>query len=285
MDLAKNYNMIRVGDRWHYRRRVPQDLLHAFDGKQVIKFSLNTNDVKLARQRRDVEDVKWNEKIFQLRNPGKNAEAKLSFLSTEETRQLVREHVREELLHFSKDMENGPPLTDDERKEIELNQLFEIQNLRQSTGQAEEWLSRTWDRLEQKVGNSDRQLQASEAHFHFLMRGLLEIANLKVRQLGLDFSKGYVDPAFDPQIKPQHTFGELAKDYLSHYKEAAKLNGRTAKAVDKVEQNVGLMVELVGSATLLTTIDYDFTEQLKIRLARVPSNYKKIYPGKTISQA
>jgi hypothetical protein len=87
IDVSKNHNLIPVGEGWHYRRRVPQDLLSAFQGRKLIKFSLRTSDLKTARQKRDIEDVKWNEKFHQMRNPGVTYPHQMpSQLSAEETK-------------------------------------------------------------------------------------------------------------------------------------------------------------------------------------------------------
>jgi integrase len=285
-NVAKNHNMIRVGDRWHYRRRVPQDLLSTFDGKEVIKLSLKTNDVKIARQLRDLEEVKWNSRFHQLRNKGSLiAEAKISLLGSEETKQLIRELVTEELAGFRQAMETGSPPTSEERRDIEHEQRADLLGLKSGDSKADEWLSHAWLRVVKRAESSNRTPQATEPNIAFLTRALVEIANMKVREVNLDYSRKFIDPDFNPATKAEFSFGELVKDHLAHYNQTAKLNERTEKAIDKVEQNIGLVLELVGTDTPISAIDFDFIEKLKLKLSRVPTNYKKIYVGKSLDEA
>ena len=52
------------GETWHYVRRVPKELVKT-EGQAVIWRSLETDSVKLARQRRDIcaaaDEQRWNE--------------------------------------------------------------------------------------------------------------------------------------------------------------------------------------------------------------------------------
>ena len=138
-ELAKNFNLIRIGDRWHYRRRVPQDLLQSFEGKKIIKFSLKTSDIKVARQLRDVEEVKWNEKFHKLRNPAATKlNTAVSYLSTAETQQLIREHVAEEIAKFGSEIENSTMLTAQDRANVASNQRFELNSLKSEDQNANE---------------------------------------------------------------------------------------------------------------------------------------------------
>lgn len=52
-------HLLLRGATYHYRRRVPLPLIERA-GKREITFSLKTSDLKEARKKRDLEDVKFN---------------------------------------------------------------------------------------------------------------------------------------------------------------------------------------------------------------------------------
>ena len=285
-DVAKNFNLIQIGNKWHYRRRVPKDLSVAFENKTFIKYALKTSDLKEARQFRDIEEVKWNEKFNKLR-AGATDSAKLPIqsLGNEEAKELIREYVARELKRFTRSIENHPPSTAEMRKEKLMDEAFVLDNLKSETSYADEWISTAWNRLEAQATAQKVAITANESVVSHLLRALIEIANVKFGLLNHDYSKTYIDPAFSPQAPVLHRFKKLADLYIEKYKETAKLNDRTPKAVDKVIQNVSLIVELVGVNTPVSSLDFDMLETLRFKLAQVPTNYKKVFKGKSIDEA
>jgi hypothetical protein len=285
-DVAKNFNLIQIGNKWHYRRRVPKDLSAAFESKTFIKYARKTSDIKEARQLRDIEEVKWNEKFNKLR-AGATDDAKLPIqsLGNEEAKELIREYVARELKRFTASIENHPPSTAEVRKEKLMDEAFVLENLKSETRHADEWISTAWNRLEAQATSQKVAITANESVVSHLLRALIEIANVKFNLLNHDYSKTHIDPAFSPQATVLHRFRKLADLYIEKYKETAKLNDRTPKAVDKVIQNVSLIVELVGVNTPVSSLDFDALEKLRFKLAHVPTNYKKVFKGKSIDEA
>ena len=285
-DLAKNFNLIQIGNKWHYRRRVPRDLSAAFEGKTLIKYALKTSDINQARQLRDIEEVKWNEKFNKLR-AGATVSAKLPIqtLGNEEAKELIRDLVARELKRFTTSVENQPPASADVRNEMVMDEAFVLDNLKSETPYADEWISSAWDKLEAQAAAQMQSLTANEPTISHLLRGLIEIANMKLRVINHDYSKAHIDPAFDAQAPVAHTFQKLSELYLEKYKDTAKLNDRTPKTVDKAIQNVSLIVDLVGPNTKVSSLDFDAVDKLRFRLAEVPTNYKKLFKGKTIDEA
>lgn len=55
--MSQTHHLIRRKGTWYYRRRVPTALLETV-GRKYFQFSLNTSDLKEAKKRRDVEDLK-----------------------------------------------------------------------------------------------------------------------------------------------------------------------------------------------------------------------------------
>ena len=81
------------------------------------------------------------------------------------------------------------------------------------------------------------------------------------------------------------SFGELADDYVSARRHAAKLNKRDAKTIDKFVSNVVLVREIIGDTTPVGGIDHDACERFLKMLATTPSNRTKLYGKLTIEQA
>ena len=284
--MAKNFNLIQIGNKWHYRRRVPTDLLAAFNGKVVIKYSLKTSDMKQARACRDIEEVRWNEKFKKLRS-GLTSETQLPLqtLSDEEVKELIRGHVERALKRFTSSVENNPPNDADERRDMVEEQELVLQNLKAESHHAHEWISSAWTKLEAEAVAQKSAINANPPVISYLQRALIEISNFKLNLLNHDYGKLHSDPAFGSQMPAMHKFIQLADAYIKKYKEAAALNSRTQKAIDKVVQNVSLIVELVGPNFYVASFDYDALESTRFKLARVPTNYKKLFKGKSLDDA
>jgi hypothetical protein len=133
-DVAKNFNLIQIGSKWHYRRRVPKGLKAAFKSKAVIKYAFKTSDLNEARQRRDIGEVKWNEKFNRLRaRSTENAQLPIQALGNEEAKELIRDYVVRELKPFSASVENNPPSDSVEREDMVMEEEFILQNLKLET--------------------------------------------------------------------------------------------------------------------------------------------------------
>ena len=285
-DVAKNFNLIQIGNKWNYRRRVPKDLLAAFKGKNVIKHSLKTSDIKEARERRDIEEVKYNELFKKLRAKAPHgAQSPPQEVGNDEAKVLIRSYVARELKRFNTVMETDPPKTIDERPDMIEEQEFILQSLKSENHYAHEWISTSWSKLEDEAASQGMDLNANASLISHLLRALIEISNVKLNVLQYDYSRPFVDPAFAPQGPTTHSFKQLAKLYLAKYKESAKINDRAAKSIDKVIQNITLVVELVGPDTSVSSFDFDALEKTRFKLARVPTNYKKVFKGQSLDQA
>lgn len=240
-DVSKNFNLLQIGSRWHYRRRLPKDVQKACGGQAVIKYALKTGDLLEARRRRTIEDVKWDQKFTEVRLTGTS---KTDFPtqpeSTEVVKDLIRSHAAQELKRFVGSLEKDPPEDGETRTEMLDEQGFVLKNLKAENRYAEEWISRAWAKIEDKAAVQNLAISADSSSISFLLRALIEIGNMKSRVLQHDYSRTHIDPAFGVQASTSYTFGQMAQSYLQRYKEEATVNHRTPKAVDKVVQNVGL---------------------------------------------
>src|SRR5258706_8140368 len=55
--MSPTYHLFKREGVWNYRRRVPTALIPSI-GKKTIQFSLGTSDLKAAKKRRALEDLK-----------------------------------------------------------------------------------------------------------------------------------------------------------------------------------------------------------------------------------
>src|SRR5947207_931748 len=57
-DVSKPQGLIRRGNVWHYRRRIPLDLVGAFGTRRELKESLRTDNLPQAKVRRNLVAAK-----------------------------------------------------------------------------------------------------------------------------------------------------------------------------------------------------------------------------------
>src|SRR3954452_23116483 len=56
--VSKPQGLVRRGNVWHYRRRIPLDLIQSFGGRRELKESLGTSDPSKAKTRRNIVAAK-----------------------------------------------------------------------------------------------------------------------------------------------------------------------------------------------------------------------------------
>ena len=281
----RKFNLIQRGNVWHYQRRVPLGLVQSL-GRSVIKYSLKTTELAVACQLRDIAEVKWSEEFRRLSaNHTLAATPELRNSGSDETKRIVRDFVKGEISEFASLLTNHPPENAQQVRQIAEDQDFQRYHLQAGTQHADEWLSAAWDKIKRKADAKLVSIRSNNENIDFLLRGLIEIVAMKQLRIDRDYSKTHIDLGFAPQAVEIHSFGQLTLEYLQKYKDTAKTNERTQKAVDKVVQNVALICDLVGKETDVATIDYDTSEKIRFKLAKVPTNYKKIFKGKSLDEA
>ena len=88
---------------------------------------------------------------------------------------------------------------------------------------------------------------------------------------------------FDPTKTNALTFGQLTAEYLEKKKQSGKINKRSLKTLDKFDQNVALVRELIGENTAVANVDFDLCEEIRFKLAKVPANRTKLYKNTSIN--
>src|SRR6202044_451299 len=95
----------------------------------------------------------------------------------------------------------------------------------------------------------------------------------------------HFDPIFNPDTPPSLTVGELANELLDEKHEDAKINGGSKKALEKHKASLGLIVEILGQETSVSSIGYNECKSVRATLARVPTNRTKLLKGLSLAQA
>ena len=130
MSVSKPQGLLRRGNVWHYRRRVPLDLLKAFDGRRELKESLRTESLGEAKVRRNLVAAKF-EALFDEARARANGACALPAPQQSLMREAVRRYVQTEdakrAEEFAKiDWSSDPEGRDDARHEtLELATHYE----------------------------------------------------------------------------------------------------------------------------------------------------------------
>lgn len=287
--MSDGYRLVRRNSVWYYRRRVPEALRNRL-GKLFVQHSLGTKDKAVAKKHRAIEDIKWDAQFAALEQNDSALLPKASQASVC-LEDLVRDYVRK-MDKMAEDRFHQHPPHDQEEQANAFESLgYELGVLRTpGHPQQDEWVSRTWDMILDGTHAAVGLTGLSREHFASLIRrALIELSRRRLARFEHQFDETHFDELFNPSHQRQVTFGQLAEDYLAARKDAAKLNNRTEKTVDKIVTNVALVCEIVGDKTLVKDIDHDACEKFLKLLASTPTNRTKLYPGmelqKVIEQA
>lgn len=292
--MSQVHHLIRRGGVWHYRRRVPQDLISAI-GKKEIQFSLKTGELAVAKKRRAVEDLKTITLFEHARQqhcgdvtaPPQGAEVKpAARLSELEVIRLVQQYVAGKDESARASYIADPPITREEAREIREGietGLTILQN--QDDPRSDEWVSEACDTILRGVGHSIDEASLYAGFAAWVRRGLIELQRRGCGRAVDDHQHPFFDPVFDPRRPPDLTFSEISKQYLAMTEDEAAANGTNQKWVDKQEANVALLTDIIGGNTPISNVDYDACLRVRSMLARVPANRNKLYPGLSIDEA
>lgn len=115
----------------------------------------------------------------------------------------------------------------------------------------------------------------------------MEIARRQEARILDGFSPPYFDPDFAPRssdARPTTTLATLSDQYLAKVRLENKANGVASRTTTKSEVNVAYLLEAVGAGKVVSTIDYDTGQELRVTIDRTPSNRTKLYPGLSLAE-
>jgi hypothetical protein len=289
--MAKTPHLMRRGEVWHFKRRVPSHLV-AKAGVEFVQYSLKTASrteaVRLAR----IEEVKTDrwlrdlEAGIALTVPGKSNLSAPRRVTLDELREHTRDFVAREDRKRADRLAADPPDDDEQQQDMLDDARTELTILNtKSHPDRQRVVDETASEL---IGERGLSGEAPATLFALAGRALAEIARRHEARL----SEGYAPATFDPEFAPRDagavprtTVATLADQYLASLREDHRLNGIKAKTTDKHAVVMAYVVEALGPSTVVSTIDYDKVQEVRSTIARTPANRSKLYPGLSLAQA
>lgn len=282
-DMAKFPGLRQRGKSgvWYLRRVVPTDLRDHLNKREVL-ISLGTADRDEARR---LYLSKWAEfdDYFAARRKeiSGNGPAALQPLSHPQMLQLVRRYVAR------KDADNIDvgPLSDTDAIENQVDDermaLMELENPKHPhhfqtiDAAVREALDMTAQTTEQACTEYDTLLE-------YVRLALVELHNRRLRRLKGDKSFTHIDALFAPHAEADTvSLKQAVEAWQAEYEATRTVKG---KRMAKVEGSVGLILEYLGSDTLVKDITSARCRDFRNVLNRLPPNRHKKYPRKSLKQ-
>src|SRR4051794_27349207 len=95
--VSKPQGLVRRGNVWHYRRRIPLDLVGHFGGKRGLKESLGTSDPAKAKALRNIVAAKFDVQFATARESSQiKPVAETEEISSAEALARIRKYVAQE---------------------------------------------------------------------------------------------------------------------------------------------------------------------------------------------
>lgn len=287
--VADSLHLVCRAGVWYYRRRVPEPARAAV-GKDFVQFSLKTTSKAEAKKLREAWDLRWSaefEKASSTVDDQPGIASNGWALTEAGAVRLVREYVERLDKRFQDRQFTDGPESEARRAEIVADIEYGAQMLRDlDDPRGAERVFAAEKKLTSETGAEPGPGGITEAAFAELVRrGLLEIDYRKLARLADDYSRRSLDPLFDPAAPPLLTFAELADQFLKAETDEAEANGTSQKSLDRQRAYVALLRQLIGEDTLVRDLDYDACQEVRRLLARVPTNFTKIYRGAPLREA
>jgi integrase len=274
--VSKPQGLIRRGNVFYYRRRVPLDLVHAFDGRRELKESLKTGDLARAKVRRNLVAAKFEASFDEARAKlnGTNGPTGQSRLTREAVRRYVQIEDEKRTREFAGiDWSSDPEATDDAKHEALQLAGYYKNSSHEATALAVSLAAR-------EIGGENAVPSKTE-EWEFLRRAILELQRRQVARFSQDFRRPWFDHEFanvietsGPEISPI-ALSELVDQYSADYS-ATKAVGE--KRRHKVSAALELILEFFGRDTAVHGIERRHCREFRNILNELPSNLRKHFP-------
>lgn len=292
--MADRIHLQRRGTVWHYRRRVPEQLVKAY-GKPYVHQSLHTGSIKEAQKLRNCLDVQFDAEFAQTSAPQPNqAPAKSAplvlnkkttgtALGRSQIANRVADYVAAKISGFARWNEVDPIESEAIKNDLEQERQEMMKALSQPGNfHRDEWVSRTFEQLFPNPAFSDvTRDQVAE----IVRRGLIEVVKGELAILADQYDRPVSDPLFKELPAQRTTFGEVARDFQERETKNARINNYREQWIDKVAAGVSLLIECVGDETPIANVDFKACERVQTIIATMPRNRARLYPELTIDEA
>ncbi|WP_292186904.1 site-specific integrase [Mesorhizobium sp.] len=292
--MADRKHLQRRGTVWHYRRRVPEELVKAY-GKPYVHQSLHTGSIKEAQKLRNCLDVQFDAEFAQTSAPQPdqttvkaatlvlNKKTTGGALGRSQIASRVADYVEAKIGGFARSNEVDPIESEAIKNDLEQERQDMMKALSQPGNfHRDEWVSRTFEHLFPNPAFSDvTHDQVAE----IVRRGLIEVVKGELAVLADEYDRPVSDPLFKALPSQRTTFGEVARDFQEREAKNARINNYREQWVERVAAGVSFLIECVGDETPVVDVDFKVCERVQTIIATIPRNRARLYPGLAIDDA
>jgi integrase len=268
LDVSKSQGLLRRGNVWWYRRRVPLDLVEAFGGKRELKESLRTESLSEAKARRNLVAAKFD-RLFEMGREGQRTGA-IDFNSLPAIQRYVDE--QDAVRAREHQSSNWTPRDTAAAASETLGLIARYKH----SGHEDTAIAVAVAAGEISGVEGAQPLDGD--HFELLRRAVLELERRDLARLRHD----YRNPTFDPLLGPTSRAGQepasikldaLIEAYEADYAKTGRGMGK--KRQQKTAAAFQLIKEFFGSSTPVGKIDRQRCREFRDILGELPSNRTK----------
>lgn len=306
--MAQNH-LLRRGDRYFFRRRVPNELREII-GKKEIKKALGTSDRKTAGRLATIETLKSDELFESKRQEVQHVsppEARRGISYGESVllvagwyRQL--EESSDDWFEANLDIFQKPDELRDALENCHLDEFVFSGGGDCGLGrryQGESGKRQLLDILKEngvEFAGTDQELKRLAA---LVRKGYLETARNDIKRLNRDHEehpfensgrKGQENAyaqnfSYPRQEAPAMHYGATVGEILNDFMDEQASKGRANATLRTYGVPVRFLRETLGEKTLLASVDRDRMKELRTLILSLPANATKSYPGKTLMES
>jgi integrase len=284
--VSKPQGLVRRGNVWHYRRRIPLDLVKHFGGKRELKESLATSDPAKAKTLRNVVAAKFDVQFAAARAALQTTPVSIPEISGAEALIRIREYVAQEDALRAEQFASTSWADHPGMRHNALNQ---------ATALAESYKDPSDDltfRAIVRAGGAIFQtaniemLEENWAHLH---RAVLELKRRELARIKADFRDPTSDHLFGGEISharvPSRPLGGISLDELinKYRAEYAKTKVVGEKRVGKLTAAMDLISRFFGNDTPVNMIDRDRCRDFRDLLNQLPANLQKLFSDRRVT--
>lgn len=278
--MAETHHLMKRGDTWHFVRRVPLHLVPAI-GKTVIKKSLGTPDLKVAKARRNAQEVATDALFARMEaalisgRDGGPREVSIAQLTDH-----LRAHIAKADARSAAKLLVDPPEDEAQKAEMTMDAEIILSILgKRDDPRGEEWIDAEARKLLTSAGARVTDRQTEIAFAKLLRRGLVELQRRKLDRFDGHYDRAFHDKMFAPARTPDVSFADLMEIFLAEKMKDYAANGIAEKSGDRIRSAAAYLVEVVGCATPVRSIEDDVIQRAREAISATPSNRNKVYPG------
>lgn len=291
--VPRELGLIRRGNIWSYRRRVPKDLVAALDGKRELKKSLKTESYREAKVRRNRQAKIWDDLFVRLRreSSGGPANRRLANFHLAEIECLIDRYVAaqsaEELeqirsTDWASERPSDIPSELDDFK-YETASLIKVlkEPAEYHTQQA---VTAAYERLFEGKDVLSGLPDTDQTYvWDLLRRALLEIERRNAAWLSHRYTTRSFDPAFTQPQGEIIRLQQVAEEYLTEYDTTRA--GVGGKRKQMLRAAADLVIDFFGADINVAHIDQKHCRQFRDFLNAAPANMRKHFPDRSMQLA